>query len=120
MPSRGCPERASWRDGAVGRSSSRASRGRLPLGLHWIELSVLSTLSRNCGCPCRCTMACSVHFLASSELVESNVERALLPYQGLHQAIPAPPLGTMVDGASGAIHAVPVLGGLHHKYQRAA
>ncbi|HWE61208.1 MAG TPA: integrase core domain-containing protein [Chloroflexota bacterium] len=42
------------------------------------------------------------------------------PHQGLHQAIPKPPLDTSVGGTSGPVRAMPVLGGLHHDYQRAA
>jgi transposase InsO family protein len=40
------------------------------------------------------------------------------PHQGLQQRIPALPAGTM-PGA-GPVRATPVLGGLHHTYQRAA
>jgi putative transposase len=41
------------------------------------------------------------------------------PHQGLGQALPEPSPGAMTSRA-GPIHAVPVLGGLHHTYQRAA
>jgi transposase InsO family protein len=42
------------------------------------------------------------------------------PHQGLHQAVPEPPAVSGGGHGSGPIHAVPVLGGLHHDYQRAA
>ena len=45
-----------------------------------------------------------------------NCER---PHQGLGQALPEPSPGEMASRA-GPIRAVPVLGGLHHTYQRAA
>jgi putative transposase len=41
------------------------------------------------------------------------------PHQGLGQAIPEPSPGAQ-GGGEGSIRAVPVLGGLHHTYQRAA
>jgi len=41
------------------------------------------------------------------------------PHQGLGQALPEPPPGMHGKGA-GPLRAVPVLGGLHHAYQRAA
>ena len=40
------------------------------------------------------------------------------PHQGLHQRIPDPPASP--GSATGAVHATPVLGGLHHSYARAA
>jgi putative transposase len=42
------------------------------------------------------------------------------PHQGLHQALPEPPLNTEVENTSGPICAEPILGGLHHAYQRSA
>jgi len=42
------------------------------------------------------------------------------PHQGLQQAIPEPSVGAAIGHSSGSIRAVPVLGGLHHDYQRAA
>jgi transposase InsO family protein len=42
------------------------------------------------------------------------------PHQGLHQAIPEPPVVPAGAHARGSIRAVPVLRGLHHDYQRAA
>jgi putative transposase len=41
------------------------------------------------------------------------------PHQGLHQRVPVP---EFVDGsvATGKVMALPVLGGLHHEYRRAA
>jgi putative transposase len=42
------------------------------------------------------------------------------PHQGLYQAIPEPPRAAAIRHASGSIRATPVLGGLHHDYQRAA
>jgi transposase InsO family protein len=42
------------------------------------------------------------------------------PHQGVQQAIPEPLPGTRVGHGVGSIRAVPVLGGLHHDYQRAA
>ncbi len=41
------------------------------------------------------------------------------PHQGLGQALPEPPTGTQGRDA-GPVRALPVLGGLHHTYQRAA
>ena len=41
------------------------------------------------------------------------------PHQGLGQALPEPPPGAMTSRA-GSIRAAPVLGGLHHVYERAA
>jgi len=41
------------------------------------------------------------------------------PHQGLGQALPEPSSEDMVSRA-GPIRAVPVLGGLHHTYRRAA
>ncbi|HSH80843.1 MAG TPA: hypothetical protein VLA19_20120, partial [Herpetosiphonaceae bacterium] len=41
------------------------------------------------------------------------------PHQGIGQATPARSLGAMGDLAA-PVRAVPVLGGLHHAYQRAA
>jgi putative transposase len=40
------------------------------------------------------------------------------PHQGLHQRIPDPPASP--GSTTGAVHATPVLGGLHHSYARAA
>ena len=43
------------------------------------------------------------------------------PHQGIEQRIPAPKEHAVhASGASGKVMAVPVLGGLHHDYQRAA
>jgi transposase InsO family protein len=42
------------------------------------------------------------------------------PHQGIQQAIPEPLPGTRVGHGVGPIRAIPVLGGLHHDYQRAA
>jgi putative transposase len=42
------------------------------------------------------------------------------PHQGLHQAIPQPPMAAVTGNPLGSVRAVPVLGGLHHEYQRAA
>jgi transposase InsO family protein len=42
------------------------------------------------------------------------------PHQGIQQAIPQPAMRTQSGPKSGTIRAVPVLGGLHHDYQRAA
>ncbi len=42
------------------------------------------------------------------------------PHQGLGQALPEPSPGELAHRAAGPIRAVPVLGGLHHTYQRAA
>jgi putative transposase len=42
------------------------------------------------------------------------------PHQGIQQTMPEPLPGTRVGHGLGPIRAVPVLGGLHHDYQRAA
>lgn len=43
------------------------------------------------------------------------------PHQGLQQRIPAAPTAsTLPSGMRGPVIAVPVLGGLHHTYRRAA
>jgi len=42
------------------------------------------------------------------------------PRQGIHQAIPDPPRHAAIGDPTRPFHAVPVLGGLHHDYQRAA
>lgn len=43
------------------------------------------------------------------------------PHQGIEQRIPAPlEHAVCASGASGKVIAFPVLGGLHHDYQRAA
>jgi transposase InsO family protein len=42
------------------------------------------------------------------------------PHQGIRQAIPTPAAGPRLRQGMGTIRPVPVLGGLHHDYQRAA
>jgi putative transposase len=43
------------------------------------------------------------------------------PYQGIKQQIPVPPVpSASLHDSSDRVIAVPVLGGLHHDYQRAA
>ena len=42
------------------------------------------------------------------------------PHQGIGQAIPAVPEAAPAAGPSGPIVSIPVLGGLHHAYRRAA
>jgi transposase InsO family protein len=70
---------------------------------------------------------CLGHVLILGERHLHQVLRAYITYfnqarpqQGLHQAIPEPPRDGAVRHASGSIRATPVLGGLHHEYQRAA
>jgi hypothetical protein len=41
------------------------------------------------------------------------------PHQGLKQRIPGGS-ATAEDGATGTVSAIPILGGLHHDYRRAA
>jgi putative transposase len=42
------------------------------------------------------------------------------PHQGLQQQIPDPSAARFADARDGSIIAVPILGGLHHAYHRAA
>jgi len=46
-----------------------------------------------------------------------NTER---PHQGIGQQIPAPSATAASGKDGGSVHAVPILGGLHHAYRRAA
>jgi hypothetical protein len=41
------------------------------------------------------------------------------PYQGIDQRVPVPP-GRPSAASGGKVVAIPVLGGLHHDYRRAA
>ena len=68
---------------------------------------------------------CLDHLLILGERHLSRVLREYVayfnrdrPHQGLAQATPEPPAGGWADRA-GPVRAVPVLGGLHHSYQRA-
>jgi transposase InsO family protein len=69
---------------------------------------------------------CLDHVLVLGERQLSRVLRKYVaffnrarPHQGLGQALPEPSPGELARHA-GPIRAVPVLGGLHHTYQRAA
>ncbi len=71
---------------------------------------------------------CLDHLLILHEQQLSRVLQAYVSYfnqarahQGLQQKIPDPPASALLEGAKdGPILAVPVLGGLHHDYQRVA
>jgi len=70
--------------------------------------------------------ACLDHILVLGERQLSRALREYVaffnrarPHQGLEQMVPDPSPGEPASGA-GPIRAVPVLGGLHHTYQRAA
>ena len=69
---------------------------------------------------------CLDHLLVLGERQLSRVLREYVaffnqarPHQRWHQALPEPSLGAK-GSPTGQICAVPVLGGLHHAYQRAA
>ena len=77
---------------------------------------------------CSVRRECLDHILILSE---SHLRRVLLeyvayfnqarPHQGLAQRIPEPAAATDPSGGAGSkVIALPVLGGLHHAYQRAA
>ena len=71
---------------------------------------------------------CLDHFLVLHEkqfyrLLKTNVVyfNEVRPHQGIHQQIPVPPVqSTPLHDSSDRVISVPVLGGLHHDYQRAA
>ncbi len=70
--------------------------------------------------------ACLDHVLVRGERQRSCVLRAYVaycnrarPHQGLGQALPEPP-PEKTARCAGPLRAVPVLGGLHHTYRRAA
>jgi putative transposase len=69
---------------------------------------------------------CLDHVLVLGELPFARVRREYAayfnrdrPHQGLGQATPTPVPGA-IRGRTGPIRAVPILGSLHHTYQRAA
>jgi putative transposase len=74
----------------------------------------------------RVRRACLDHLLVLGERQRSRVLREYVaycnrarPHQGLGQALPEPP-PEKPERCAGPMRAVPVLGGLHHTYQRAA
>jgi putative transposase len=70
---------------------------------------------------------CLDHLLILHEQQISRVLQAYIaffnqarPHQGLHQQIPDSPATLSAEARDGPILAVPILGGVHHDYQRAA
>ena len=70
---------------------------------------------------------CLDHLLIVREQHLSRVLQAYVayfnqarPHQGLHQQIPHPPAVRPAEARDGPILDVPILGGLHHHYCRAA
>jgi putative transposase len=69
---------------------------------------------------------CTDHLLVLGERHLTRVLREYFayfnqdrPHQALAQATPAPPHDVAAQG-DGPVHAVPIRGGLHHAYRRAA